>query len=195
MKKKIVILSSLVICMSISLLPCFAQEKTKEEIKALKEEMKAELKAQAAIERKAKIEKLSIPKPSGVASVDDLASGSGKLVLATSENNKLIPELYKRTIGETVDGVTDVTVKKPTLQELVSLADNITTQIKSANDIAAAIPNASNDISSAGPLKAPKATKALNFVKETSPLVLPELQSNLKVVNDLIVIVKSSKNN
>jgi len=172
----------------------YAQEKTKAEIDLIKEQIKTEWKAEVAMQRKAKIEKLALPKSSGVASVDDLASGMGKLVVSTNENNKLIPTLYTRSLKENMDGTIDNTVKKPTVEELVALADNITAQIASTNTIMAAVPAASDDISKATPMQAPKATKALNFVKETGPLLLPELQSNLKVVNDLIVVVKSSKN-
>ncbi len=172
----------------------YAQEMTADELAAVKAQMLTELKDQAALERKAKIEKMVPPKSSGVQSVDNLATGVGVLVVSTNENTKLIPELYKRTLGESVDGNADLTVKKPKLDELVSLAGNITTQIASTNAIIAAIPDASSDISKASPMQAPKATKALNFVKENAPIILPELQSNLNVVNNLIKVVKSSKN-
>ncbi len=172
----------------------YAQEMTADELAAVKAQMLTELKDQAALERKAKIEKMVPPKSSGVQSVDNLATGVGVLVVSTNENTKLIPELYKRTLGESVDGNADLTVKKPKLDELVSLAGNITAQIASTNAIIAAIPDASSDISKASPMQAPKATKALNFVKENAPIILPELQSNLNVVNNLIKVVKSSKN-
>lgn len=174
---------------------CFAQEKTKDELKAEREALKSEMKSKDAEERKAKFEKLEAPKSSGVSSVDELATNSTKMLTSTKEINAQVPEMYKRTIGETVDGVTDVTVKKPTLEELVSLATNITTQIKAVSDASASVTTASSDVKSASPMQAPKATKSLNYSKEVLALVGPELQLNLKVVNNLIATLKSANNN
>ncbi len=89
----------------------YAQEKQKTELKAEREVFKTEMKSKDAEERKAKFEKLKPPKKSGVGSVDQLAANSTKMLTSTKEINTIVPEMYKRTIGETVDGVTDVTVK------------------------------------------------------------------------------------
>ncbi len=195
MQNKLILLSAILIGLLFATLQTsYAQEMTADELAAVKAQMQKELKDAAALERQAKIEKMAPPKSSGVQSVDNLATGVGVLVVSTNENTKLIPELYKRTLGESVDGNADLTVKKPKLEELVSLAGNITAQIASANAIITAIPDASSDVSKASPMQAPKATKALNFVKENTPIILPELQSNLNVVNNLIKVVKSSKN-
>jgi len=43
-------------------------------------------------------------------------------------------------------------------------------------------------------MQAPKGTKSLNYSKEVLGLVLPELNLNLKVVNNLIATLKSSGN-
>lgn len=174
---------------------CFAQEKTKDELKAEREVLKSEMKSKEAEERKAKFEKLEAPKPSGVASVDQLATNSTSILTSTKAINAQIPELYKRTIGETVDGVTDVTVKKPTVEELAALALTITTQIKAVADASTAVTTASADIKNASPMQAPKATKALNYSKDALALAGPELQLNLKVINNLIATLKSSNNN
>lgn len=174
---------------------CFAQEKTKDELKAEREVLKSEMKSKEAEERKAKFEKLEAPKPSGVASVDQLATNSTSILTSTKAINAQIPELYKRTIGETVDGVTDVTVKKPTVEELAALALTITTQIKAVADASTAVTTASADIKNASPMQAPKAIKALIYSKDALALAGPELQLNLKVINNLIATLKSSNNN
>ena len=174
---------------------CFAQEKTKDELKAEREVLKSEMKSKEAEERKAKFEKLEAPKPSGVASVDQLVTNSTSILTSTKSINAQIPELYKRTIGETVDGVTDVTVKKPTVEELAVLALTITTQIKAVADASTAVTTASADIKNASPMQAPKATKALNYSKDALALAGPELQLNLKVINNLIATLKSANNN
>jgi hypothetical protein len=167
---------------------------TAAELKAEREQLKAEMKAAATLERQDKISKLTAPKSSGVKSVDDLAISSAAMLLASAENNKVIPELYKRTIGETLDGVTDVTVKKPELAELETLAANIATQTLAVSKASEAVSAASGDVSKAGPMQAPKATKALNYTKDTLALLGPELQMNAKVVKNLIATLKSAKN-
>ena len=173
---------------------CFAQEKTKEELKAEREVLKSEMKSEKALERKAKFEKLTEPKPSGVLSVDELATNLTKMLISTKSFSTIVPEMYKRTIGETIDGVTDVTVKKPTLEELVELSVNIATLIQSVSGITNAIEIASQDAKTASPLQAPKAAKSLLYSKDVVALIVPELEINLKVVKNLIETLKSERN-
>ncbi len=142
-----------------------------------------------------KIAKLEPPTPSGVASVDGLASNSTSILTSTKDINTQVPELYKRTIGETVDGVTDVTVKKPTKEELATLALTIAKQIKAVADASESVTTASSDIKSGSPLQVPKATKSLNYSKDVIALTGPELQMNLKVINNLIATLDSANNN
>ena len=195
MFKKIVF--STVICLGLVFSmqqSCYAQEKTIDELKAEREVLKSEMKSKKAEERKAKYEKLREPKVSGIASVDQLANNSTKMLISSKEINAIVPEMYKRTIGETVDGVTDITVKKPTLEELFSLSANIITQLKAVSDASDAIINSSNDIKSASMMQLPKAKKSLKYSKDVLALVAPELQLNLKVVNNLIATLKSAGN-
>jgi len=187
---KIVLSLSLILVMQQN---TFAQ-KTKDELKAEREVLKAEMKSKDAEDRKAKFEKLTEPKTSGIASVDGLATNSTKMLVSTKEINTIIPEMYKRTIGESVDGVADVTVKKPTVAELIDLSLNIATQIKAVSDASESVTTASTDLKSAGMMQAPKGAKSLNFSKDVLGLVLPELNLNLKVVNNLIATLKSSGN-
>ena len=187
---KIVLSLSLILVMQQN---TFAQ-KTKDELKAEREVLKAEMKSKDAEDRKAKFEKLTEPKTSGISSVDGLATNSTKMLVSTKEINAIVPEMYKRTVGESVDGVADVTVKKPTLAELTDLGLNIATQIKAVSDASASVTSASADIKNAGMMQAPKGTKSLNYSKEVLGLVLPELNLNLKVVNNLIATLKSSGN-
>lgn len=172
---------------------CFAQ-KTKDELKAEREVLKSEMKSKDAEERKAKFEKLSEPKISGISSVDALAASSTKLLLSTKEMNLVVPEMYKRTIGESVDGIADVTVKKPSLEELATLGLNIANQIKTIGEAAASVAGIAGDIKSAGIMQAPKGLKSLSFSKDVIALVLPELGLNLKVITNLIATLKSSNN-
>ena len=175
-------------------LNCYAQEKTQDELKAEREVLKAEMKSKEALERKAKFESLTVPKETKFNSVNVLAQSTSDLLVTEKNINTLLPEMYKRTVGESIDGITDVTVKKPTMDELVALGVNIAVQIKSVADVAKTIPNVSEDIKSASPFQAPPALKSLNFSKDVLALLAPELELNLKVVNNLIATLKSSKN-
>ena len=159
---KIVLSLSLILVMQQN---TFAQ-KTKDELKAEREVLKAEMKSKDAEDRKAKFEKLTEPKTSGISSVDGLATNSTKMLVSTKEINAIVPEMYKRTVGESVDGVADVTVKKPTLAELTDLGLNIATQIKAVSDASASVTTASADLKSAGMMQAPKGAKSLNFSKD-----------------------------
>ena len=76
---------------------------------------------------------------------------------------------------------------------LVDLRD-LATQIKAVSDASASGTTASADLKSAGMMQAPKGAKSLNFSKDVLGLVLPELNLNLKVVNNLIATLKSSGN-
>jgi hypothetical protein len=172
---------------------CFAQEKTLDELKAEREVLKAEMQSKEVLDRKAKFEKMTMPKMTNINSVDVLAKGTNDLLLTQKNINTLLPEMYKRTVGESVDGITDVTVKKPSLEELLALGANITVQIKAVADISSSIPKASEEVKSASPLQAPAALKSVNFSKDALSLLAPELQLNLKIVNNLIATLKSSK--
>jgi hypothetical protein len=177
---------------------CWAQEKTKEELKAESAALKSEMKSEDTKERQTKIEKLEAepPKTSGVGSIDGLAENSKKILVETKSINKKVPELYKRTVGEPdTNGVTDVTVKKPEPKELLDVAETLAKQIKAVADATASVAAASADVKSASPMAAGKATKSLNYSKEALALAAPELQMNLKVVNNLIAVLKSSNNN
>lgn len=193
--KKIILKSVLGLALIIGMQQTsFAQSKTADELKAEREVLKSELKSKDAEERKAKMEKLTEPKTSGIASVDGLATNSTKMLVSTKEINTIVPEMYKRTVGESVDGVTDVTTKKPTMDELTALAVNIASQIKAVSDASNDVASATSDIKSASMMQAPKGTKSLNYSKDVLGLVLPELNLNLKVVNNLISTLKSSGN-
>ena len=174
---------------------CWAQQ-TKEEREAAIQAMKSELKSKDAQERAEKIAKLELPADCTVNTIDEVKNNSGKMLAATREINQLVPEMYKRTIGETVDGVTDVTVKKPTLDELMSLAKNITTQVQVVTEVAKMIPNASGELKNLKPMSKDfsMASKCVKFSKEAIALVGPELEMNLKVTNNLITLLKSSNN-
>ena len=173
----------------------FAQEaKTADELKAEREQLKTELKSKDVQKRQEKLAKLQDPGTVGVASVDELAVSATALLVGTKGFNETVPELYKRTIGETVDGVTDVTVQKPSLEELTSLAASIATSIAGVAVAQNAVQKAADDVKTMPKMQAPKAAKSLNFSKDVLSLTLPELQLSAKVVANLVETLKTSDN-
>ncbi|HAN37491.1 MAG TPA: hypothetical protein DCQ29_01195 [Chitinophagaceae bacterium] len=172
----------------------FAQEKTPEELKAEREVLKAERKSEAYQERQKKLAELKDPGSTSVSSIDALAANSTTALLETKKNNELLPELYKRTVGETVDGVTDVTVKKPTIEELLAVSESILKTTKAVSASSLEIARAQADIKSAGMLKAVKATKSINYSKDVNSLLVAELAYQSKLIANLIATLKSSEN-
>lgn len=172
----------------------FAQEKTSEELKAEREVLKAERKSETYQERQKKLAELKDPGSTSVGSIDALAANSTTALVETKKNNELLPELYKRTVGETVDGVTDVTVKKPTVDELLGVSEGILKTAKAVVASSLEIVKAQGDIKSAGMLKAAKAAKSVNYSKDVNSLLGIELSYQSKLISNLIATLKSSKN-
>lgn len=195
MFKQTVLGMALCLGLFVSAQNAYAQTKTNDELKAEREALKSEMKSKEAQERQKKLAKLEAPKDCGITSIDQLAVSSATILGTTKNINIVVPEMYKRTIGETIDGVTDVTVKKPTPSELLDLSLNIATQIKTIADASSAVANASNDVKSASPMQAPKATKSLNFTKDVLAITSSELQLSAKIVANLIETLKSANNN
>lgn len=174
-----------------------AQAKTSDELKAERDALKSEMQSSDAKKRDEKIEKMASESPfvCEISSLDGLASNSQQILLATKSINIQIPEIYKRTIGETIDGVTDITVKKPALDELIVLAKTIADQVTAVTNAVETMKGAADEAKSAPMLAKAKAIKTLNFSKDALALTGPELQLNLKVINNLIATLKSANNN
>ena len=172
-----------------------AQDKTKEELKAEREQLKTEMKSDEYKERQKTLQALKDETPSatGIASIDGLAKNSTNSLNSTLETNKMLPDLYKRTVGETVDGVTDVTVKKPTAKELLDVSLKIAETIKSVSSSSKDIVSAQGDVKSAG-LKAGRASKSVNYSKDVNQALVSELKYQSKLINNLIATAKSSNN-
>jgi hypothetical protein len=168
--------------------------KTADELKAEREQLKSEMKSKDAKKRQKKLESFSDPGTVGVPSVDELAASSLLLLVGTKGFSASVPELYKRTIGETVDGVTEVNVQKPTLKELLAVAASITATVEGVAKAQEAVKQAADDVKAMPKTSAFKAAKSLNFSKDALSVVLPELQLNAKVVANLIETIKTADN-
>jgi hypothetical protein len=168
--------------------------KTVDELKAEREQLKSELKSKDAEKRQKKLKGLKDPGKVGVASVDELAASSVLLLTGTKGFSASVPELYKRTVGETIDGITEVNVQKPTLEELTGVATSIAATAAGVATAQDAVQKAVDDVKSMPKTSALKAAKSLNFSKDALSLVLPELQLNARVVAHLIETIKTSDN-
>lgn len=156
-----------------------------------KEEMKA---SQARYEKLADLLKKE-PKTTGVGEIDTYVTN----VLNASKLSQSLTEqlqgLYFRSIGETKDGVTDVNVKKPTVEELTALAGTIATQavtVKDAATSAEAALNASKE--QKNPMKVAKIASALGFTKDAYPIVVEESAAQAKAIQGMIETAKTAKN-
>lgn len=199
MIKKVILSTAICLGLFLSIQQnCFAQEKTKDELKAEREVLKSEMNSKKTQARIVKFEKLMEQKDkhvnTTVESLDQLAETSVVLLLATKNVSALVPEMYKRTIGESIDGIADVNIKKPTLDELLALSGTIAAQIITIGEASAIIPEIASDIKTMSPMQIPKAMKSLNFSKDVLSLLAPELQLNLKVIINLIATLKSADN-
>ena len=175
---------------------CFAQEKTADELKAERDTLKEERKSERYLERQKKLVEYKNKNAdiTGISSIDDLASNSKISLLETMKTNELLPELYKRTIGETVDGVTDVTTTKPSLDTLLEVSVSIMKTTKAVMASSEDIVKAQGDIKSEGILKAAKASKSVKYSKDANSLMAAELAYQKMLINNLIATLKSSKN-
>lgn len=162
-------------------------------------------------ERAANLQTLcdSYPKECGSAGVDGFGKSVYDAALMAIANSVQLENLYKRQIGETKDGVTDVTIKKPTLEEWISLGATVTAEgasVKGAVDKANAAADEVKTMSEAAgkeknPLKLAKAAKKakaaaaiLEFGNAATPILLEESAAQAKAVQQIITTLKSGGN-
>ena len=149
------------------------------------------------------------PKESGSAEVDGYGKSVYDAALMAIANSEQLETLYYRQIGETKDGVTDVTIIKPTLDEWVSLGTTITTEgvsVKNAVDkakgAAEAVKKQSEDAKNEkNPMKAAKTAKQakamgaiIEFGNAATPILLEESGAQAKAIQQIISTLKSGGN-
>ena len=160
----------------------FANAQTKEEINQSQE-------------RNEKIIKLETPKSTSITSLDDLTSSVGAAALESTNITPLLQNLYFRSIGETKDGVADVTIKKPSLEECKELAARILKQTEKIQQISSLIPSVTNETSSVkNPLKLPKILSSLNYAKTAISLLGEESIFQAKAIKSIINTISTGSN-
>lgn len=183
--------------MSLFMMVCSANAQIKDDIQKSKE-------------RAAKLQALcNDHKTSGSANVDGYGDAVKNAAVLAIANSVQLENMYKREIGETQDGVTDVTITKPTLDEWVTFAATVAGEaasIKAATDkVQAAADEAKKMIEEASkqknPMKAAKAAKiakaataVVEFGNTATPILVEESAAQVKAVNTIIETLKSGKN-
>lgn len=135
------------------------------------------------------------PKQTGLADVDAYGQAVYNAAVLAVANSEQLEGLYYRSIGETKDGVTDVNIKRPTVEECLVLATTITAEgvsVKQANDLAKAATEQAK--SEKNPMKAAKVAKMTQFTTDVTPLLLEESVAQGKAINEIIETIKSGKN-
>lgn len=152
----------------------------------------------ASKDRYAKLEKLvkkGGPKETGLVSVDGLAVGSTAIMAESLQITPLLENLYARSIGETKEGVTDVSVKKPTLEECMVLSARIGKQALAAKATSELVQNAASEVKGLkNPMAAAKAVKSLDYSKDVIAIVGLESVYQAKAIESIIATIKSADN-
>lgn len=149
----------------------------------------------ASMERVEKLGKLSFPKQTSVATLDNMNGDIGNSAKESMAITPILQNLYYRSIGQTSDGVTDVKVKKPTLKECEVLAARILVQSQNLKGITSNLTSVSSEsMSVTNPLKMAKVTSAVKYAKTASTILGEESLFQSKAIKSIIQTVKSSGN-
>lgn len=149
-----------------------------------------------SLKRSEKLVKLIEKKPteSGATNIDGFVKSVGVLALKSTELTEELQNFYKRSIGETKDGVTDVTVKKPTLEECFDLLETIKTQADAIAGISKTAESIANEVKSLDKKLALKVVKPIKFTKDAISLLVEESGFQVKAINEMIETLKTSDN-
>ena len=150
---------------------------------------------QASKARAEKLEKLAQPKSCKIAEVDALTTAAGTIAAESVQITPLLQGMYFRSIGETEEGITDVTVKKPTVEELMELSGRIALQavaVKTAAELVPAAGSALKSIKNPMQLKAP--TQAVNYGKDVLAIAGEESVFQAKAIAEMIKTAQEGDN-
>lgn len=150
---------------------------------------------QSSNARMEKMQKLEIPKSTSIASLDDLNIAVGAAAIESASITPLLKGIYYRSVGESTDGIVDVTVKKPSLAECKELASRILTQVKIVQTITSSLPSVTEEAKTIkNPLKLAKVASSLGFVKTAVSILGEETMFQSKAINNIIQTLTSSGN-
>lgn len=135
-----------------------------------------------------------IPDPCGEADIDGFVDGNKNAAMgavATSEN---LHTLYSRQIGETKDGIQDVTVKKPTLNDWIELAESVATQTAGMAELSISAKKAAEAVKGANKMKAIKLARPVKWANDIMPVTSEALSEEAKAIDQIITLLKSENN-
>lgn len=150
----------------------------------------------AAQKRIEKLQKLCKKQPAstGLADVDSYVAGVYTAAVQAPNLTQQLDSLYKRQMGQTEKGVTDVTVKKPSLEELKDLGVQLTSYAASLVEAAKGAEAAIKQSKEVKGLNAVKVVKAVKFTKDAYPVLLEESAFQVKAIEEMIKTAKSAGN-
>lgn len=159
--------------------------------------------AQSVNDQMAKIDELcaklynaldKAPKPTNEADVDAFVDGCKNSAVGATTSAVQLQDFYKRQIGETVDGVTDVTITKPTLEEWVELGAKIATQATGAAELGVSSAKATKAVKESKGMKAMSLAKPVKWGTDIMPVISEALVEEGKAVNQIIETLKTGDN-
>lgn len=164
---------------------------------------------QKSRERAAKLEALCADyKTSGNAKIDAYGDAVKAAAVCAIANSEQLENLYKRQIGESKDGNTEVTIEKPTAEQWQTLATTIAGEgaylaaasklAQEAADEAKAMQQKVND--EKNPMKKGKLVKAskaalgvVGFGNDATSILVEESAAQLKAVNEIVKMLQSGE--
>lgn len=152
---------------------------------------------EAMNERRAKLAELcdQEPKSTGNGDVDGYAKDLYTAAVLSIGISEQLDGLYYRSIGETKDGVTDVDVKKPSLEELQELGVAVAAQAKtvaSAAEKAEKAAKAAKDVKN--PMAKAKCAKGIAYTAKVAPILAAESASQVKMIAEMIKTASTADN-
>lgn len=134
------------------------------------------------------------PKDCGVAEIDGYVNGCKASALGAVASAGQLREMYSRQIGETVDGVTDVTVTKPSLDDWMALAATLATQAAGMAEVGDSAAKAAQAVKDAPKMKAIGMAKSVKWSGDILPVTGEALGEETKAVKAIIDTLKSGNN-
>ena len=134
------------------------------------------------------------PNATGNADVDAFLRGNVNAASGAVASAEQLHNLYSRQIGETKDGVQDVTVTKPSLEDWLKLAANVATQTAGMTELGIAGKKAAEAVKSVGKMEAIKLAKPVKWSTDLMPVTSEALAEQGKAIDEIVKLLKSENN-
>ena len=141
----------------------------------------------ASLKRITKMVKLTQTQPQdcGIASVNELATESGKMAMESLQISQTIHQLNKRIEANDIDA--------SLLEQLTGLGERIKSQTEATQSVTKKIPEASKEIAKIkNPLELKKATKSLSYSKNALQMTTEETIFQTKTIAAMIQTVSTA---